>query len=374
MIDTANIMTVAATDLKTISIILDKKFKGWGKTKVSNDDTEASLNLSGHWINNIRLKSKGFDLKETVIYVDFSYPKYFTDNNIQLISTEKQRETVNKELLRLIKEFSADKTLMMRHLHYIRVDVAQQFEDIFEDYYQIFALVYQTFVESMGAENKKSKKYTQIEKNSKDYTTGFTYTHSEYKINIYNKTAQSNKKAYVPGRKSIIRVEQVFTPKVLKKKFSKINKTPMKLSEYTMKKLEQEYSKFLEEKLWDRINLVLENKNLELKKRLMEVLKKAKPPLRAEIKDMQSLILDFEMIKNIIKNSDIGVTDRMKYNYIKWARESLEDTEANGSTKIKFFDNFSRLEKLLYNITSIETKIEFIQETPKIDSFKNNRI
>lgn len=363
MIDTCNIMTVAATDLKTISIILDKKFKGYGETEVSNNDRKATLKLKGHWINNIKLKSVGFDYHETVIYIDFSYPKFFYEDNISLITTEKQRMEVNTELLRLVREFSGDDTLKMHHLKYIRIDVAQQFEDIFEDYFLIFGIVYETFVESMGPENKKSKKYIQIEQkgNTKDYTTGFTYNKSDYKINIYNKMAQSNKRNYVPGRKTIIRVEQVFTPKVLGEK-------ALNLDKFTMRLLKEKYSKYLEKNLWDRLNLVLEKKNKELKKRLITVLKKSKPPLRAEIKDMQSLILDFEMIKNIIKNSDVGVTDRMKYNYIKWARESLEDTEKNGSTKIKFFNNFSRLEKLLFNITSIRTNIEFIQEVPKIDS------
>ena len=74
--------------------------------------------------------------------------------------------------------------------------------------------------------------------------------------------------------------------------------------------------------------------------------------------------------KNIIKNSDIDVTERMKYNYVKWAKESLVDTEQNGSTKTKFFNNFIRLEKLLFNITGIKTNIEFIQGIPKIDSLK----
>ena len=368
MLDTADIMTVAATELKYISYLLDKKFKGFGKVNVSNDETEAYLKLKNHWISNIKLKSRGFDDKETVIYLSFSYPRYFSENNIELIKTETERAEVNKELLKIIQEFSNDKTLKMQHLFYLRVDVAQQFEDIFEDYHQIFALVYQTFVESMGIENKKSKKYLQIAGNQ-DYTTGFTYKYSDYRITVYNKTAESDKKRYIPGRKSIIRVEQAFTPKVFKKRVSK--KEPvMKLNEFTMSKLKKEYAHFLEERLWDKLNLVLENQSNELRKRLLKILKKVNPPLRAEIKDMQNYILDFEMVKNIIKNSNVNVTDRMKYNYINWAKESLIDTERNGSTKTKFFNNFPRLEKLLNNMTGIKTKIEFIQGIPKIDSLK----
>lgn len=368
MLDTANIMTVAATELKYISLLLDKKFRGRGKCQVTNDETDAYFKFDNYWINNIRLKSKGFDAKETIIYVDFSYPKFFNDNNVELIKTEAERTKVNKELLKLIQEFSNDKTLKMQHLFYLRVDVAQQFEDIFEDYHQAFALAYQTFVESMGIENKSSKKYLQIAGN-KDYTTGFTYRYSDYKITVYNKTAESNKKKYIPGKKSIIRVEQVFTPRVFKKRVSKIEPV-MKLNEFTMAKLKREYASFLEEKLWDKLNLVLENQSKELEERLIKILKKPKPPLRAEIKDMQNYILDFEMVKNIIKNSDIDVTERMKYNYVKWAKESLVDTEQNGSTKTKFFNNFIRLEKLLFNITGIKTNIEFIQGIPKIDSLK----
>lgn len=368
MLDTANIMTVAATELKYISLLLDKKFKGKGKCQVTNDDTEAYLKFDNYWINNIRLKSKGFDAKETIIYVDFSYPKFFNNSNVELIKTEIERDEVNRELLKIIQEFSNDKTLKMQHLFYLRVDVAQQFEDIFEDYHQVFALVYQTFVESMGKENKSSKKYLQIAGN-KDYTTGFTYRYSDYKITVYNKTAENNKKKYIPGRKSIIRVEQVFTPRVFKKRVSK--KEPvMKLNEFTMSKLKKEYAHFLEERLWDKLNLVLENQSSELKKRLLEILKKPNPPLKSEIKDMQSYILDFEIIKNIIKNNDINCKKRMKYYYIDWAKNSLIDTEKNGSTKTKFFNNFSRLEKLLSNMTGIKTRIEFIQEIPKIDSLK----
>lgn len=368
MLDTANIMTVAATELKYISLLLDEKFKGLGKCQVANDESEASFKFENYWINNIRLKAKGFEQKETIIQVDFSYPRFFSKDNVQLISTEKEREEVNRELLRLIREFSNDKTLKMYHLFYLRVDVAQQFEDIFEDYHQIFSLVYHAFVESMGIENKKSKKYLQITGNQ-DYTTGFSYSYSDFKIKVYNKTAEKNKKKYIPGRKSIIRIEQTFTPRVFKKKVS-INNPVMRLNELTMSKLKKEYASFLEEKLWNKLNLVLENQSRELEKKLIVILKKPNPPLKSEIKDMQNYILDFEIIKSIIKNSDINCKRRMKYYYIDWAKNSLIDTENNGSTKTKFFNNFPRLEKLLSNMTGIKTKIEIIQGIPKIDSLK----
>lgn len=364
MLDTCNVMVTVGEDLKSISLRLDRMFPGY-KMKVSNDDRDATLKLKKHWINNIRLKSTGFDDKSTTMFIDFSYPKYFYENNISLITTEQQRMEVNRELLRVVQNVSNDKTLKMHRFKYIRVDVAHQFEDVFEDYYLMFGLIYETLVESLGAENKKSRKYTQIngqEIAPRDYTTGFTYSKGEYRLNIYNKTAQSCKKGYIPGKISIIRVEQAFTHKVLK------SLKTLSLEDFTMKLLKEAYSKFLEEKLWDNLNFILENKYNELTKRIENILTTSSKDIRMEIKDMQHLIVDFEVVKNIISTLDIDVSERMKYKYKSWIKKSLENTEFYSGVNVRFFNNFKRLETLLFNITTIKTKINFIQGIPKIEN------
>ena len=105
MLDTCNVMVTVGEDLKSISIRLDKMFTGY-KTKVSNDDRDATLKLKKHWINNIRLKSSGFDDKSTIMFIDFSYPKFFYEDNICLITTEQQRMEVRSEE-RVIKNNSS---------------------------------------------------------------------------------------------------------------------------------------------------------------------------------------------------------------------------------------------------------------------------
>lgn len=364
MLDTCNVMVTVGEDLKSISLRLDRMFPGY-KMKVSNDDRDATLKLKKHWINNIRLKSTGFDDKSTTMFIDFSYPKYFYENNISLITTEQQRMEVNRELLRVVQNVSNDKTLKMHRFKYIRVDVAHQFEDVFEDYYLMFGLIYETLVESLGAENKKSRKYTQIngqEIAPRDYTTGFTYSKGEYRLNIYNKTAQSCKKGYIPGKISIIRVEQAFTHKVLK------SLKTLSLEDFTMKLLKEAYSKFLEEKLWDNLNFILENKYNELTKRIENILTTSSKDIRMEIKDMQHLIVDFEVVKQIIKTLDLPIKKRMRLYYNTWIKKSLETTEFNSGINVRFFNNFKRLETLLFNITTIKTKINFIQGIPKLEN------
>lgn len=369
MLDTCDVMVNVGTGLKEIFIRLDKIFRQYGKTKITADESDATFDLKGHWINNIRLKAKSE--VETIVYIGFSYPKFFYKDNKILINTEQDRQKVNNELLKIVKEFSNDNTLKLSNISYLRVDVTHQFEDIFEDYYLIFSMLYETFVEVMGAENKKSRKYIQIEnkKIPQDYTTGFTYSKGEYKINVYNKTAQLAKKEYVPGKKSLIRIEQVFTKKFLTTRMPNFDKSSS-IDRFTMKKLKEAYSKFLEEKLWDRLNFILENRNLELKNRVIKVLEKSSRDIKAEIKDMQFLIIDYEMVKNIIKDSDINAKERMRRYYCNWVKESLKATENNGGTRIKFFNNFKRLEKILFNITGLKAKIEFIQGNPKIDIIK----
>lgn len=367
MIDTCNIRTVVGTGLRNVFLRTSKHFKGYGKMKISEDGTDASLDLKGHpWINNIRLKSSdGKDMSGTIIMIDFSYPRYYHSENVILVETEEKRQKVNKELLRIIRVITKDESVSLNNIRYLRIDVAQQFEDVFEDYYLIFALMYKTFVKSMGAENKKSKKYSQIDQIAdKDYTIGFTYSKGEYKINIYNKKAQMDKKTYVPGQNTLIRVEQVFTPKVLRVKAMPVDKTTMKI-------LKKEYSRFLEKNLLDYLNIVLETNCIELSNRLEETLNNGARPLPSKIKDMQNLILDFEMVENIIKNlwsaGKIPVKNRQMYNCIYAAKESLEETEKTGDKRIKFFGNFSRMTKILFHMTSIKTKIEDIQGVYKID-------
>lgn len=362
MLDTCNVMVTVATELEVVHELLNKILRAYGECLINKPkNSTATMKLKGHWINNIKLKEKSGAINTTIIYIDFSYPKFFYENNIPLVTTEQERIEVNQELLRLIRIFGDDPTIRMDHIKYIRIDIAHQFEDIFEDYNLIFSLFYETFIKSLGKDNKRSKKYTQIEK-SRDYTIGFTYEKGHnYKINVYNKTAQMKPSDYTPGKISVIRVEQMFTTKTFKRS------TNMSLDKFTLKKMREHYSKFLEEHLFTYLNYVLEQKNIELNARIVRVLKTSTKTLPTEIKDMQSLILDFEMVKNIIKIADISTKDRMRWYYINWAKDSLKATEENGSVNIRFFNNFKRLEKISDNILGKKTKVTFIQNMPKIE-------
>lgn len=341
MLDTANIKFETWKDFKDIVIILNHRFK----TNCTETPKKVSIDLRKDqkteykWVHKIIAKDKG-DKLGTEIQIDFSYPKFFSKNNIKLVNTNEDLQTVNNAIYDLAKYITLDDELNQDYFEYTRIDIAQQFEDIFEDYSDIFRLLQGMLTKYSGKGTKDSKAFLKTTYGfDKDYTLGFRYKKSSYCITIYNKTAQMNPEDYKPtGKPSIIRIEQSFTPRMLGVK---------KLYFYSvsMKYFREQYQESARKKFFDNLENAINEVYKELSIKVLEIVKNRK--IREDLIFLEGAILDEKIVCNIIKNSDLDRSERMKYYYQSMVKETLNKS---GGIWRTFTGNFNRIEEIIFRM------------------------
>lgn len=359
-------MVKTYASIKSIQIGLGRVFKGYKSATLDERETETYIKLGKgkySWIDDIKAINKA-GAATTTIFIGVSYPKFFTnDSNVVLIGSEAKRVQVNNNLKRLLEDICKD-TVCWGTAKYLRVDVAQEFEDIFEEYYNVFDVLYRTHIEGLGNGNRESKKFLQEEYaiEPRDYTTGYRYKKGEYISTLYNKTLHDKlrkKEAYKPFGETKGRIEQAFSPKVLGKKTLLVEET-------TMEVLREAYKVFLSRVIVENINKVLKNQSETLYSKLEKSLDVKNPKIKAEVKDMTHLILDEEQAIRCISHLPLKVTDRQKRRYKSWIRESLDDTSKEGQFKRTFKGNFDRLINIVKLMTGVKLQLEWSNHIPNL--------
>ena len=363
LIDTANIMVKTDAEVRKVHIGLDRKFRSHGIAKYDTRETGSYIKLGGtgkyRWIKDIKAENRT-GAGATIIFVQVSYAKFFREDNKVLIGSEAQRKQVNKALKELLEDICRDDVYWATS-KYVRVDVAQEFEDIFEEYYNVFDVLYRIHYESLGNGNRESKKFLQEEFaiEPRDYTTGYRYKKGEYVSTMYNKDLQMNPKRYKPFGKSRGRIEQAFSHKVL-------GKRELLVEDTTMTDLRKLYKEFSKKVIVEKINEVLKRQSDLLYDKLFAVLQEKNPKLKAAIKDMTHLILDEEQVLKAIHHMPLNVKDRQKRYYKNWAKESLGETSGEGQFKRTFQGNFDRMIKIIYLMTGSRMELTWENHIPKL--------
>lgn len=342
MLDTANIKFMTRRDLEGVIILINRKF---GTNFLYSDtvskfvaDFRKNHRTENKWIHKISAKSRGKDF-ETEIQIDFSYPKFYGDDNVKLVNENTKLKEVNDAICTLAKEITLDDKLDPDYFEYTRIDISQQFEDVFEDYLDVFRLL-QTLLKLTGAGTKESKEFLKVAYGfDKAYTLGFRYKKAAYCITIYNKTAQMNLEEYEPtGKSSLIRIEQSFTPKILGEKKLFFHMVSMK---YFREKYHEKARQIFFDNLQESVNKVY--KGLAVK--VVKIIEEGK--IREDLIFLEGAILDERIVCNIIKNSDLDKSERMKYYYQKMVKETLAKS---GGTWRTFEGNFERIEEIIFRM------------------------
>ncbi|MGL5229983.1 MAG: hypothetical protein ACRC8F_04090 [Cetobacterium sp.] len=349
MLDTANIKFNTWKDFHDVSRILVHRFK-IGCAVATNKitiDLRKDNTTEYKWVHKIVAKDKGPGLG-TEIQIDFSYPKYFTKDNVKLVNNNADLQAVNKAIYNLAKYITLDEDLNQDYFEYTRIDIAQQYEAIFEDYCDIFRLLQSMLTKYTGKGTKDSKAFLKSNYGfDKDYTTGFRYKKSSYCITIYNKTAQMNPEEYEPtGKPSLIRIEQSFTPVMLGVK-------KLYFHTVSMKYFREKYQESAKKRFCDNLQTAINEVYKELAVKVLEIVKKGK--IREDLIFLEGAILDEKIVCNIIKNSDLDRSRRMKYYYQQMVKETLS---RSGGTWRTFTGNFERIEEIIYKMCGKNIVIE----------------
>lgn len=343
MLDTANIKFTTRRDLEGFIILINRKF-GTNFTYSSTlnkivADFRKNYKTEYKWIHKISAKSRGEGFG-TEIQIDFSYPKFYGDDNIKLVNDNAKLKEVNDAIYALAKELTLDDKLDQDYFEYTRIDIAQQFEDVFEDYLDIFRLLQMLLTKYAGKGTKESKEFLKVAYGfDKAYTLGFRYKKSTYCITIYNKTAQMNPESYeASGKSSLIRIEQSFTPGMLGVK-------KLYFHSVSMKYFREKYQENAKKRFLNNLQIAINEVYKELAEKVIEIVRNGK--IREDLILLEGAILDEKIVCNIIKNSNLDKSERMKYYYQKMVKETLA---RSGGTWRTFTGNFERIEEIIFKM------------------------
>ncbi|MEG0135779.1 MAG: hypothetical protein RR795_01295 [Cetobacterium sp.] len=342
MLDTANIKFNTWKPFKEVITILNHRFK----TNSTLTPVKVVIDLRKYhrteykWVHKIIAKDKG-DRLGTEIQIDFSYPKFFGKDNINLVNNNDDLQKVNNAIYELSKYITLDEELDPNYFEYTRIDIAQQYEGIFEDYLGVFRLLQEILEKYTGKGTKESKEFLKSTYGFlKSYTKGFRYKKSTYCLTIYNKTAQMNPEDYIPEeeKESLIRIEQSFTPGMLGIK-------KLYFQDVSMKYFREKYQESAKKRICDNLQTAINEVYKELSKKVEYIVTDGK--IREDLILLEGAILDEEIICNIIKNLDLDKSRRMKYYYQKMVKETLS---RSGGVWRTFTGNFERIEKLIFKM------------------------
>ena len=346
MLDTANIKFDTEQEFKNIVTVWNSRFN------VSHSSTGRKISVDlrkenkGEWkfIHKLTAIPKGL---RTEIQIDFSYPKFFHDDNLKLVNSEKDFDRVNNKLLKFAKYITLDKDLEKDYFQFTRMDVAKQFSTKFEYHYDVFKFLQMLLYKNIGEGTKESKTFLKIAFGVTvgDYTTGFRWKKDGYCLTVYNKTAQMCL-GYKPDGNSLMKIEQSFIP-------STFGKKRLYLKDVSVEFFRQGYKNIFENLVFKFLEKELKENRKELKKVVESMVRRGK--IREELRLYDGKILDEKIVLNIIQYMDLDKTERMRYRYKKIVKETLIPKGEIMRTPI---GNLERLEHFLYIVFEKSIKID----------------
>lgn len=344
-------------DLATVGI--RKKYPAINPKKLSGNTQTYIINSEN--INEIRIKEKYY---KTMIKVDFSYSKKDREDNLYPLTSELGKIIIEERIIKLIEEITLEK--IERHqLFYEYFEYAIQEEiESFYSYYNIVSCFYRGLTREIS--NKKNSNQFNNYDSDLDYfySTGFIYqVQKGWKIRLYSKTHEHNKKDLEKVNKPIIRLEHRLNQSVIKR-FLGTNNVEALTLEYIEKKLDGIIGiflfKILKKEIKRDIEILLKNfKEFESRK------------LESLVRNNQEHILDEKIIDLVIEKLS-KKSDRQNRRYKTKINEVLKNCQTRGSPKRDNFGNIKRLEFFIKNILKTKIKLDISIKSVDILSFNLN--
>lgn len=296
------------------------------------------------FINEIQVRP---DFNKTRVKVDFSYPRYFRENNLQLSGTEERRE-VEKVIVELVEEISLEK-VDMKKVYYNNVEICiQKKVGAFYYYHNLVNLIYKSLCRKYQTV-QKAQYSNYSEKMDRFYSTGFQFSMQPgMKLKLYSKLHEHNPKTPSKEVGAILRTEYRLTRGVLKKLFETDKVIELELS----------HIQYCLVRYFEKSILKLIKEELELNhEKLVKMLKGFNPrELKGIVKDLQEWIFDYKCLGAALTEVSCK-SPRQTKRYLEATRKTLEESQSSSSPKRDNFNNIKRLEKFLQDFLFLDYTI-----------------
>ena len=344
-LDRAKLWCKLEVEPELVIIGIKKYFSKVNPKKISGDIQ--SFIISHENINEIRIEEKQGDI---ILKIDFSYSRYEKNNNSIPLEDEDSKIIIEQKLVDIIEKISLEK-VTREELHYSYFEFASQ-ENVksFYAYNNIFSCFYRGLTRKF----KTSKNRTQFRdfdiKKDLFFSTGFIFQIDRgWKIRLYSKTHENNKKNKEKMKYAFIRFEHRLTKSMLTNIFGtdEVSKlTIQKIKTRTRETLNKVLFEILLEEIYRDVS-VLENNFKEFSSRELGDL----------IRINQEHILDEKIMCNVIKKISTK-SKRQVTRYKNVIRETLKKIQNRGELKRDNFGNIERLDIFINKILNIEIKVE----------------
>ena len=343
-LDRAAVWVDLEVDADLVIIGIKKYFKNVQPKRLSGR-TQTFL-ISEKNINEIRVREKPL---RTMVKIDFSYARYNRNDNLYPLTSEIAKVLAEEELVQIINKISLSNiTREDLKYEYLEICIQEKIKS-FYDYHNVISLFYKSL-----SRNFKTSEKTRFENydviGDYFYSTGFIFQlETGWKMRLYSKSHEHNKKFPGQSMHPILRLEHRLTSGILKKLCSK-----RMVKDFTIDFLKNEIVRQLGNKLVLFLEQEIDRDIFFLENNFKDFTSKT---LRTLVRDYQEHILDEKIVNYVVmKLSQKSYAQKRRYRDI--VKIALEEYQTRGSPKRNNFNNIKRLEFFIRQILLVDIQVK----------------
>lgn len=350
-VDRAEVWVRVDADVELIALGIQKKFPGVASSgkKDKTGSYSYTFKIEQENINQIKVKDKIYCRK---VGVDFSYPRGIRKTNLYPLDDEVEKLLVEEKIVQVVREITLEQEVDRKNFTYSLLEICIQ-EEIkgFYKYNNLINFFYKALIRKFNnplMEQSQFNNYDQV--TDRFYQTGFTFLGERgWKIRLYSKLHEHNKKHKEKEKSALLRLEHQLTTN----RINNIFKTT-KIVELPLEVLKEEISKKIGLLLFELLKDEISRSEIILEKHLKNFNSR---DLKGLIKDLQEWILDEKIIGYIIQQNS-SKSDRQKGRYRAMVKESLEESQTRASPRRDNFNNLERLELFINKFLLVKCEVK----------------
>jgi len=332
-----------------IAIEIEGLLPGLGRTENHNILTQVYITLPIHSMQDIQID--GFGVKEALKLEKMGpkIGKVLQAVEKAILSDELKKTTVEDNLVKLINKL-IDYEITINDIKYEYFEfTTQEFVGNFYKFHNIISYFFKALTRRYNDLDKVQ--YYNFDKNqNKFYTTGFTFQPtSGWKIRLYSKGHENNKKNLKKVKGAIFRLEHRLSKKIIKNyfEFNSVNSIKIEdIKNYIQSTISQALGKIMIEEVEKSVE-ILKEKFVDFRCQDLDSL----------VRDNLEWIFDYKIIDDIVTSSSNKCYRQIVF-YRSKIKNILIHSQQRGSPQRDFFSNIERLEQFLVNIILFNCKIK----------------
>ena len=346
-LDRACVFVDVQTDILYVRERIKKMFPHSFSESLSNHTNNYKIDKEN--INYIKLEEKKLK-KMSTIKIDFSYPRFFADDNIFPLSDELKKIIVEDNLVKIINSL-IDYEITEDEVRYEYFEfTTQEAVGNFYKFHNIISYFFKALTRKYN-DLDKVQYYNFNQNENKFYTTGFTFQPMiGWKIRLYSKGHENNKKNNIRKVKgAILRLEHRLTKKIIKSyfEFNSIKYITIKdIKDCIQNTISQTLGKMLIEEVEKSVE-VLKEKFINFRCQDLDSL----------IRDNLEWIFDYKIVDDIVTSSSNKCYRQVVF-YRSKIKDILTHSQQRASPQRDFFSNIERLELFFANLILFNCKVK----------------